>query len=396
MPDLSTNNFLNRRGKRVNLIQKHLLVFSVSGILLLSLGGTASAQFIAWQESVNLFMGETTQDFVDTTGELAVALNATNPQSITANALNINAFVNGVFFVGVDLNQTLVGSSGEGIAINTGGSGGNTFVSFGDGEFNADGEIFNLLRGGHFSVSSVTLIGLEIGQEYLIQVFTNDARPSRTELFLVGFGDGSGSASPVGVSALNNSLATGDPANASLGQTNAGDSIIGTFTAASETLTFNVFGSSFGPFVFFPGSIRNEAQVNAIQLRRLATLVGDFDFDLDVDVDDLDRYSRVIGAAAVGVFSNLDLDGDGVVGENDFIFHYEELVMTSNGQVGTFAGDFNLDGEISVLGDAFVMIGNLGLPVTSWSQGDANADGFVDVLGDAFILIGNLGLSNGL
>ena len=47
------------------------------------------------------------------------------------------------------------------------------------------------------------------------------------------------------------------------------------------------------------------------------------------------------------------------------------------------------------MGDAFELISNLGSTATSWSQGDLNADGVVDVLGDAFILVGNLGFDNG-
>ena len=90
----------------------------------------------------------------------------------------------------------------------------------------------------------------------------------------------------------------------------------------------------------------------------------------------------------------MDLDADGVVGENDFEFHYLELVETPNGVKGTFAGDFNLDGTVDVLGDAFILFGNLGLPVTSWSQGDLNGDGMVNVLGDAFGMLSNLGRTN--
>ena len=122
--------------------------------------------------------------------------------------------------------------------------------------------------------------------------------------------------------------------------------------------------------------------------------LGDFDLDGDVDLADLDRYFGNIGAAATGELALLDLDADGVVGQNDFVRHYSELVETSNGQRGTFAGDANLDGQVDVLGDAFALIGNLNQSVSSWAQGDFNADGQVDVLGDAFLLIGNFGRNN--
>jgi hypothetical protein len=123
-------------------------------------------------------------------------------------------------------------------------------------------------------------------------------------------------------------------------------------------------------------------------------LLGDFDHDGDVDLADLDLFNGNIGAAATAELEPLDFDNDGFVGANDFAQHYGVLVETSNGQKGTFAGDLNLDGTVNVLGDAFVLIGNLSNPAASWSQGDINGDGMVDVLGDAFELIGNLGADN--
>ena len=86
--------------------------------------------------------------------------------------------------------------------------------------------------------------------------------------------------------------------------------------------------------------------------------------------------------------------------------HYTTLVETSNGQVGTFAGDINLDGTVDILGDAFILVNNLGRPATilvdgeeeanefSWGLGDLNADRVINVLGDAFLLVGSLGRSN--
>lgn len=118
---------------------------------------------------------------------------------------------------------------------------------------------------------------------------------------------------------------------------------------------------------------------------------GDFDGDGDVDLIDLDQYNSNIGADATGNLAELDLDGDGTIGANDFQQHYTQLVETSNGGQGTFAGDTNLDGTVDILGDAIVLIGNIGTSATSWSQGDFNADALVDILGDAFALIANLG-----
>lgn len=123
-------------------------------------------------------------------------------------------------------------------------------------------------------------------------------------------------------------------------------------------------------------------------------LPGDFEPDGDVDVDDIDFYFGNIGSAADGELAQLDFDGDGQVTFADAQFHIENLVQTSNGETGTFLGDLNLDGEVNVLGDAFVLVANLGNPATSYGQGDINLDGEVNVLGDAFSLVGNLGNSN--
>lgn len=134
-----------------------------------------------------------------------------------------------------------------------------------------------------------------------------------------------------------------------------------------------------------------------MELRSVAppARLGDFDLDGDVDLADLDRYNQNLGAAATGDLAIVDLNGNGTVDAADFAQHYGTLIDTSNGGIGTAVGDINLDGVVNVLGDAFVLISNLGNPANSWSQGDLNADGVVDVLGDAFGLIGNLGFNNG-
>ena len=123
-------------------------------------------------------------------------------------------------------------------------------------------------------------------------------------------------------------------------------------------------------------------------------LTGDFDNDNDVDVDDINFYVGNIGSAATGALAQLDLNTDGQITSADLELHVSTYVQTSNGQTGTFLGDLNLDGTVDVLGDAFILIGNLGTAVTSYADGDVNFDGTVSVLADAFVLIGNLGSSN--
>ena len=133
---------------------------------------------------------------------------------------------------------------------------------------------------------------------------------------------------------------------------------------------------------------------SGVSLQVSAGLVGDFDGDNDVDIDDIDFYVGNIGSQAAGELALLDFNGDGQITIADVQTHIETHVQTSNGQTGTFFGDFNLDGSVNVLSDAFTLVGNLGNSVSSYADGDANLDGTVDVLGDAFILIGNLGSNN--
>ena len=122
--------------------------------------------------------------------------------------------------------------------------------------------------------------------------------------------------------------------------------------------------------------------------------VGDFNNDFVVDVSDLDQYIGNLNQPAIGELAQLDLDSDGQVTADDFEIHYSQLVETSNGQIGTFTGDANLDGTVGMT-DAMALIINLGTRTsTSWGMGNFNADARVDILRDAFALIRNWGESN--
>ena len=126
----------------------------------------------------------------------------------------------------------------------------------------------------------------------------------------------------------------------------------------------------------------------------IAGLAGDFNGDGVVDCDDIDVYIGNLGMPATGTLADLNLAEDVTINFADVEVLVENLVMTSNGETGTFLGDFNCDGEVDVLNDAFILVGSLGSSVMSYSDGDVNLDGTVDVLGDAFILVGNLGSTN--
>jgi len=156
--------------------------------------------------------------------------------------------------------------------------------------------------------------------------------------------------------------------------------------------------SGLGEMVFFVRNTLLNSRLHfddvSVSASPATGIVGDFDGDGDVDCDDLDGYVLNIDEPASGALSALDLDGDGTLTAMDANTHITTLVQTSNGQVGTFPGDLNCDGEVDVLGDAFPFVANLGTMVTSYALGDISFDGEVNVLGDAFALVANLGNSN--
>ena len=127
-----------------------------------------------------------------------------------------------------------------------------------------------------------------------------------------------------------------------------------------------------------------------------SSVLGDFDGNGVVDCDDLDGYIGNLETAVVAGSPEaaLDFNGDGMLTLADANSTITDLVVTSNGITGTFPGDFNCDGTVDVLIDAFALVGNLNGPTSVYSDGDANFDGDVDVLNDAFILVGNLGSTN--
>jgi len=109
----------------------------------------------------------------------------------------------------------------------------------------------------------------------------------------------------------------------------------------------------------------------------------------------LDSLSNPLDAG----FYTASLDGDLITGSVGGLAVDGNGDGSAGGSLATevyqaIPGDANLDGTVTVLGDAFVLVSNLGSNVdTLWAQGDFNGDGVINVLGDAFILISNLGQS---
>lgn len=128
--------------------------------------------------------------------------------------------------------------------------------------------------------------------------------------------------------------------------------------------------------------------------------VGDFSVSGNVDDADVNFYLGQLGQSVnfESEFRELDLDGDGTITLDDHDLHVNTLVETSLGTQGTLIGDINLDGQVNLLGDAFILLRNLEAPgIFGYGDGDLNADGTVDLLNDAFRLLANLnGGSSGL
>lgn len=238
-------------------------IFSVSAAFAAALIATvplaASAATITWEPSVNLYDGTTNQNFINNSdGTLAVAVNGTsNTESPT---------VNGVTFQALNQGATVTdGVTGVSVTATASGEHPN---AFGDGEFTSDGDIFNLIASGLFSVTDVTISGLTIGNEYLIQYISNDSRGNRSTNFVYGLSDGNMSG-VAGTAEANNSPSDGSAPT--FPETDAGDSISGTFVADATSITFEVWGSTNGGASFALGA--GPAQLNGLQVRDLGVAI---------------------------------------------------------------------------------------------------------------------------
>ena len=168
--------------------------------------------------------------------------------------------------------------------------------------------------------------------------------------------------------------------------------VTGTFTGVAEGATVSIGGGNDGT-ISYAGGDGFDIVVTAVGG---GSVTGDFDGDGDVDCDDIDLFAGTFGSVAGGSPADRDLTGDGTVDIADALMHIQTLVVTMpNGVTGTFQGDVNCDGNVNVLGDAFVLVASLGTTSGAvYTDGDLNFDGAVNVLGDAFALVANLNSSN--
>lgn len=237
-------------------------------------GNLASADLITWQTSVQMYPGSTSQSFVDnSTGAFVVGFNGTGEGSTPNTDPGVNGTtvttVNSVDFQNVNgfnlLNGVVTDGTTTVTASNTsGGALRNDSNAYGDGTFSGDGQIFSLIGGAVFDTGSIDITGLTVGNQYMMQIFINDARSGRNSDWRVGFSDGmtdfatSFANGTFGQAKMNNSAA-GEP---------SGDYVIGTFTSTTGGLNFE-FNGTRDNFATFPAS----SQINGFQLRDLGPAI---------------------------------------------------------------------------------------------------------------------------
>lgn len=238
---------------------------------------TADADVIDWQASVQMFPGTTTQAFVDnSSGDFVLGFNATGENATADTDPSVNGTttlgVNGVDFQNVNgFNLEAGVVTGSGVSVTTDIELGNDSNAFGDGSFGGDGDIFALIAGGVFNNTgaSIEFTGLTVGDEYFVQIFTNDARTGRDADWAIGFSDGENdfATSVANGTAGTSRLSNRDVDDATVGEP-GGDFIIGTWVATSSTQSFDFIGTrdnfaSTGP----------STQIQGLQLRNLGTAV---------------------------------------------------------------------------------------------------------------------------
>ncbi|MDA7881971.1 PEP-CTERM sorting domain-containing protein [Akkermansiaceae bacterium] len=224
--------------------------------ILTSLGMTAAAHSatISWATPANMHSGDPDDaSFISTNGTLVDAVNGGG----------ITATVNGIEFTGLTGTQTAgqnLSSGNFSFANHNDNGSAFTQAEFGGGTVG----VGDLIQSGLWAVDSVTLTGLTIGNSYEVQILANDGRGSRSDNFMVGYGDGNVTGPQV-IGILNNQPDAGGDGPAGTGGT-TGQHFIGTFTADATTQSFQAFGTNSGVIANL-GLGDSRAHVNAIQLR---------------------------------------------------------------------------------------------------------------------------------
>ena len=236
----------------------------------------ASGDTVTWQSGVQMYPGSTTQTFVDnSTGTFVLGFNGTGEGSTPNDDPGVDGStattVNGVDFQNVNGFNLNAGVVTDGtVTVTTSTTMSNDSNAFGDGTFSSDGDIFALIAGGLWGETTVNLSGLTAGNQYMVQIFSNDSRSGRNSDWQTGFSDG---VNDFATSMANGTWGTAGLSNrdpvSGLGEP-SGDYIIGTFVAgASGIQSFDVRGTSNNWSTLNGG----RSQLNAFQLRDLGAVV---------------------------------------------------------------------------------------------------------------------------
>ncbi|MDB4265199.1 carbohydrate-binding protein [bacterium] len=239
---------------------------ALTGILCALIVSLPAAQ-IQWQPSEDMYQGTTSENFVSTLG---TSLLAVNPSEADNGTITLN----GVPFLSAQLTDLHSGISANGVTLSM-----STGIAdlagpgtFGDGDFDGNADIANVIAGAAYGNGTITFSGLSPGKSYAIQVMTNDARNGRSNAFKLNLSDG--------VNNVATSMTNGTAGQADLDNRDSvtgegvasGDAIIGTFIADSSTQAFQITGQDNGN----PSAGRS--QINAIQIREIPRIYEAEDF----------------------------------------------------------------------------------------------------------------------
>ncbi|MDF7799744.1 PEP-CTERM sorting domain-containing protein [Pontiellaceae bacterium B1224] len=210
--------------------------------------GLAQAATINWGTSVQMYNAADETGFVNTSGDFILGI---NPTTTADGAVTLN----GVTFDNTDVGEITNGVSGtSGItlsALRTAGGNLGQYGSYGSGSF-TDADAQTLVSSGIYQASTWTLSGLTSGQEYLLQIMSNDARSNKSSEFQSG-------PDTNGVGAI--IMTYRDLPSAEL----TGGYVTSTFIADSETQVFSIYGTRDS----WNGLVESTAQVNGLQLRAI-------------------------------------------------------------------------------------------------------------------------------
>ncbi|MHC4562102.1 MAG: PEP-CTERM sorting domain-containing protein [Planctomycetota bacterium] len=169
--------------------------------------------------------------------------------------------------------------------------------------------------------------------------------------------------------------------------TDFGSQLTGLFGLKTPAATWDVayIVAPYGSSVTIRAVLGSSLGSDTIDTRIIVAESGDFDGDRDVDIDDIDALRANVGDAAY------DLDADGDADEDDIVALIENFVERTDGGIGTYRGDFNLDGFVDGT-DLAIFKAGFGQTGLGYASGNANSDDFINGT-DLAIFKANFGLS---